>query len=390
MEWRQKNKISPPLLMVAVCSLWLTQGGPVLHAREVDTQQSVAVPCAIIQNITGEADILDSSRTHLLPTAKQAPVPCGGWVSLKSGAIELHHRDGQRIHLGQGAFAQFTENNPDGQASGDHVVLYRGEAYVHAPKGTPEFRIITTNARASVGDGGSMIVVYSREDDETQVITLRGTSKFQNRFETSREVVVHAGESTSLNLKLQRVVPSIPHALGVAALRPKLAELRVPTYERETAKQNVTDRQERTFAAELVIDETEEEVAARLAANRKLPGASKPGGRNPASMAPTIREEIQAKARKVKAKEYSRDDAGWTDPAEEVDRTETKSAGTTLRDHWVNRMVAGAPAGEKILFPKKKFGKGKRFGVDVKDMDRNSPDREKHRLIDELSRIRED
>jgi hypothetical protein len=68
-----------------------------------------------------------------------------------------------------------------------------------------------------------------------------------------------------------------------------------------------------------------------------------------------------------------------------------------LKSHMVRKMTAGEDVGERILYPDKFHGKPRRINLVIDDpgaaMDKNSKkveDKEKKKLIEELSQIHED
>jgi hypothetical protein len=339
------------------------------HAREAESGEGSAVPCAVVSHHTGDVDLLDSTRTHLLKMGRGAAIPCGAWVSVKTGAIEHKHRDGFRIHLAKGAFAQLTESNTDGKNQGEQLVLFHGEVFAHAPNSSGELRVITSNARSRV-KRGSAIVLYNEDADETQLIALDAPASIENRFEPSRKAQIAAGEASSLNFKLMRVVPSVPRAVAVSSLRPKFEGLRVPARERELALRRARERNERLFAAKLVPDEVSPEWP------NGHPGRLGRHFRGPASAGPA-----PAPA-KVDPKVYS------------AHGDEPQGQDAELHERFVNRVVAGAPGADHLLHPRKRAPRAHppaQGRVIVKDQGTPSPeDSEKRRLIEELSRIRED
>lgn len=365
------------------------------QAREAETEVSAPVPCAIITEVGGQVDVLDSSRTHLLDSSKNAAVPCGGWVSVGKGSVELHHRDGFKIHAGNGTFVQFPEPNTDGKNLGDHAIVFRGEIFAQAGGGSGELRVITANARARVRRG-SAIVVYSHEDEETQLIALDSNSRLENRFESSRSVLAKPGEATSLNFRQLRVVPGTPRAVALAALRPKFEDLRVPERDRVIAIRSAQNRQERIFATALVEGEdgegapkAEPQTEPKHAARRDVASVkSESESGKDESPGREVRARLE-KARNVKPAPESY--------SSHVDDARSQAA----RKQWVNRMVAGQSGADLIVSPKAARPQPRKSHVEIVDLDtqarrraksrRLTPeDEEKLKLIDELSRIREE
>lgn len=396
MESQATPKNKPSIAEVAFCCVLAGVAVALLfkarsaEAREAETEVTAPAPCALITEVAGEVDVLDSSRTHLLDSSKHAAVPCGGWVSVGKGSAELHHRDGFSIHVGGGSFVQFPEPNTDGKSRGDHAILFRGEVFARAGGGNGELRVITANARARV-KRGSAIVVYSHEDEETQLIALDSQSSLENRFEPSRAVTVKAGEATSLNFRQLRVVPGTPRAVAIAALRPKFEDVRVPERDRLTALGAAHEREARIFATTLV-DGDEAEGGAKAApghgARRDVASVGEGEGAKQGDPGQEVRERLK------KARQTNPSPESYSSHVEDAQSQANHAA-------WVNRMVAGQSGAEAIVSPKRVRAKPSRSHVEVVDLQAGAggalkarkltpDDEEKLKLIDELSRIREE
>jgi hypothetical protein len=340
---RQKSKKSRILLALLVL-IGPPAFAPAL-AVEVSPQENPGIPCALISKMAGEVEIFDASRTHLLDATVKAGIPCGGWLSTKQAWVELTHRDGYRVHVGSHAFVQFPESNVDGTSSGDHVVLYKGQVFGSAGGGAGELRVATANARARV-TRGSVLLTFTQETEESQMTTLDNTATFENIFENTRKVTAKAGEATSLDLSLQRVVPTPPKAVAVASLKPKLLDLHIENGEQARAVEASIRRADRTLAAKLYDVEKNEAIA-------------KPGRK----------------------------------PAGSYVRHASDKEDAELKSLWTKKMVAGDEEGERILFPERFYGRPQKVKVQVIDPHPHltrSDDSEKKRLIEELSRIREE
>lgn len=313
-------------------------------AREVSTELEESLPCAYVNAFGGEVQIFDESREHRINVTRKARIPCGGWVSVAKGWAEIRHRDGQELRIGSGSFVGFPENNPDGHYTGDHAVLYRGQVYAHTDGGNREFRVATATARARLSRG-TAIMVYSESDEESQLIALENGASLENRYESSKHIRLRAGEASSMNMQLLRVLPSIPRAVSIASLRAKLSDLHIDERASAEAVRAVRDRQERKFASKMDHDDT----------------------RKPASVS---NYERHAKREKEDAR---------------------------LHSHWVKKMVAGEKVGETILFPDQFYGRPQKVKVEVDDFGARGPasqarhaaeESERKRLLEELSSIR--
>lgn len=381
MEPRPKNNDRPSkgeigfCLMLAGAAVVLLLKAQNAQAREAESAVAAPVPCATIAEVAGQVDVLDPSRTHLLNSAKKAAIQCGSWVSVGKGSVQLKHRDGFRIHAGIGTFMQLPEPNTDGHFSGDHAVLFTGQMFAQAGGGSLQFRVLTANARARV-QGGSAIIVYSQADEETQLIALDHNATLENRFQASRKVQAKAGEATALNFKQLRVVPATPRAVALAALKPKFDDLSMPDRDRQAALRIARTRQNRVFATELVKEVNPE----REPASKK---SEDPGQE--------VRAQLEA-AKKQRHFPPSPQNYSSRPSDEQVQR---------IRKAWTNRLVAGESGADKFISPQVAAAKpgthesrenGAEAGAFIKRKARHltAEDEEKLRLIEELSRIREE
>jgi hypothetical protein len=213
--------------------------GLAYHAR-ANEPAAASFPCAVLESSSGEAEVLDSSRTHLAEATPNTPVPCGGWVSVSRGVAKLKHRFGYELHLGPGTFAQFNDSE-------DAILLFRGQLYSVASGGMGELRILTPNARVKVSRAAA-ITLFDSDEESTQVVALDGTSEIANRFDAAATVLVKAGEQSTLDFKLLRVVPSVPKVIAIASVKDKLQELDVPAHADQKAYAVIRAREKQVFA----------------------------------------------------------------------------------------------------------------------------------------------
>jgi hypothetical protein len=330
-------------------------------AIEASSQEGPSIPCAVIDRLAGAVEIFDSSRTHLLSAIRRAGVPCGGWISTGQAWVELKHRDGHRIHVGSHSFVQFPENNRDGYFSGDHAIVYKGHVFGRAGGGVGELRVATANARARV-TRGSVVLSFTQENEESQMITLDNFATIENVFENSKKITVKAGEASSLNLLLQRVVPTAGKAIAVAELKPKLVDLHLDQTDFASAIERAVSRGERRMASHLVNPEN------------GAPLAKPSVNRSPASL------------RVGKAPTY--------------ERHQLDKQNSVLMDQWTRKLVGGQAEGQRILFPDRFYGKPQNVQIQVIDPDAGrapasgralskADETEKKKLIEELTKIRE-
>jgi hypothetical protein len=309
---------------------------------QAETSEKGVPSCGLLDSFAGDVLILNSSRTQILNVTSRLALPCGTWVSVNQGWAQIKHQNGPRIYLGNQTFVQLNDFRKDSEFKGDHTILYKGQIYVQANEGEEEFRIVTAGARARI-KRGKLVAMFDPAQDETQIITLSNVATLENRFEPSRIVQAKAGESTQLNFKLLRVIPSAPQAVAAAPLKSKLFEMHVPQSDQTDAVRAVLNRQNRKFAATLDTS------------------------RSPASDGQT--------------------DSYLRHAPEPVD--------AYLKNHLMRKMVGGEQMGERILYPDRYYGNSQKIRVQVEDpgtpFDQKllkQEEVEKKRLMDELLKIR--
>jgi hypothetical protein len=336
--------------LFAICAATQTQA--VAHERSGpsgDSGETVpgGPPCAVIEKFGGDLQILDATRTKLSDPSMGMPVGCGSWISVSKGWVALKHQGGALIRLGAGTFARLKDEK-------DPLVIHHGVAHLTAGHGRGTIRVITPNARVILNKG-TAIVIYNNEEEESQVVALEDSATIENRFETHIPVEVKTGEGSDLNFKLLRVVPSAPRAVAVANVRKILLDLKLEGRSRDLAIAAVQRRMDRHLAS-----------------------ATPKSERSPAS------DDKAREAKEQAVKSYARHPASVDD--EFIRRT-------------MARKVAGDErGGEAVLHPKSRYA-GKRIKgapkVETQDDDdgqkaSQEEAQEKQRLIEELSRIKDE
>lgn len=195
---------------------------PTKHESTARQPASTDSVCGLIEKWDGPVQVLDSTRTKLIDLKLGAPLPCGAWISTGQGRISIRHSQGFQARI---AARSFVELKPT-PVEKDAVTLYQGALLLAPNQGAEEIQIMTANSRARVSSGAS-IVIYNQKEQNTQLISLDGSASLENRFENSRRVDVHAGESTQLNLSLLRVIPSLARAVASTSLKPLMTEFAV-------------------------------------------------------------------------------------------------------------------------------------------------------------------
>jgi hypothetical protein len=294
------------------------------------------LPCAVVDDYQGEAQVLDPGRSNVADVAKAVPVLCGGWISVAAGWVKIRHKEGFWLNIGPGSFVQVADKNTEGHLSGEQVTLYRGEIYGTSRNGARPLRIMTPNSRIRLEEAAG-IVIFNHDQEETQLTTLDAMATIENRFEYKSEVKVPAGEASSLNLKLMRVHPTVPAATSVASLRPKMIDLHLSAREQELAIDQVMKHSARSQLATLSVH-----------------------GRNPAS-----------------GSDYRRHPHKKGEDSDEI-----------LRADLINRVSGGL--GSAVFRPTGKGALHRSAKVIVVDTAKKEEDDEKKRLIRELSEIKDE
>jgi hypothetical protein len=398
---RQVLKNNFQLIQFVVCAVGVVAffAAVAAHAYEPQTSESTGTPCAVLENFGGDVEVLDPSRTRVAGLSKNTGIPCGGWVSSGSGWAIIHHRDGHDLRIGPNTFLEIPESqpkeNPALPSSNDQVVLYRGEMFGSTTGGGGQLRIVTANARVRM-DQGTVLINFSPDEQDTQLVALDHTAMLENRFEPTKKVRIQAGESTDLNFKEMRVIPTYPKAVSIASLHEKLALFKVTPSDQAVFYETAQARAERRLAVDLQENAPAEakpasgdgKIDESTVSDRKIAsegGAT--GVSDPSSGVSGIEgyapHPAVAKTPLKKHYTYNRDS---------VDQEENQK----LKAQWAKKMTAGEDVGERILYPDKFYGKPQKVKVLVSDpgaaMDaqkRQSDDAEKNRLMRELSQIQE-
>lgn len=209
---------------------------PNVHAEPITAEF-----CANVKAFAGDAVLLDSSRLHVDDARVGFAVPCDGWVSVRTGWIELKHRDGHMVRLGENSFVQFNGEQ-------ESLTLLRGLIHVQAFDDGADLRMVTPNARARMKQG-SGILLYSPERQRSQWVTLSRLAVLENRFEPESQMTVAEGEGSVLDLARSRVTPAASRAVTVASLKPLLKSLDLPEKVQKGAIQVALIRQRRAVPA---------------------------------------------------------------------------------------------------------------------------------------------
>lgn len=349
------------------------------HAVRITPHTNAAPACAVLENFTGEVQILDSTRSRLLDTYAKAPIPCGSWVSVITGVASITHREGFKVKLAANSFLEVPEPATASTGAGDHFMLFRGQAYAISGDGSKELRMSTANGRARMSRG-RFIMVYNHSEEETQLIALANKSSLENRFENSRRITAKAGEASTLNFKYLRVVPSAPRALSEAAMKVKMDEFSFDDRERVYAIKVVRLRQERKLAIELDSD-PESVKAARIrdsssgqniliqagsAARADLAIAEREASANedfPENFDPMkvkfpddsaqFRQPAQEKSHAPGSPHAPKESRKKTakELAEEYKRSKERPEDAPLKSRWHRKVAGGAVAAQSLLFP---------------------------------------
>jgi hypothetical protein len=336
-----------------------------LTAMEVSTQSGASIPCAILSDWSGDVQILDETRSHLVDLNAERGIPCGSWISTRKGWAKLQHRDGYVIQVGSKSFVSLPDPGTEGSEPKDHMVVYEGQVYVQAESDEGEFRIVSANSRARIKESTS-IFLYNHEDEESELISLKGQSILENRFEARAATTVKEGEATSLNLKQTRVVPTEARPVALASLRAKLGELHLAERAQSLAMHTAKKR-----------------------LDRKILGASVPKGPVRAGKPP----KAEMGGRKIASLETP-EVASAVDESAPV--TESAPGGNSPSDHHAERVIGSTLPGDRSLYhpavarhsSSHKAGKNAKVH-DASDSPVNEK-KEKQKLMEEISEIHDD
>ena len=223
--------------------LWANFLGQAQAAEPSAESARSTAPCGVVQTFQGDVQVLDANRTEILETRPKSGVPCGGWVSVRGGQIEIRHRQGFEVRSAHDTFFELYDNQADERMTGEHqVVLFRGKILIQKPMGTDVVRVLTPNGRVVV-EAGTAVVIYNAQEEETQLISLEHSAVLENRFEQGSQVVANAGESTLLNYKLLRLAPSVARPVDVGSLKLSLLDLPLSAPEMKAALVRANERQ---------------------------------------------------------------------------------------------------------------------------------------------------
>ena len=230
------------LAVVALLALVVDRGRQALASQAAPAAGISPVLCGTIDAVGGDVQVLDSGRSVLLTALSGSGLPCGAWISVGAGKswISIRHRDGVTLHASAGTFMAL--------GPVEQVILFRGNVFGRAEGGTPELQVLTSNARSRI-PMGMAVVIYNQGEEETQLVSLEGTARIENRFAPEGVMEVKEGEASSLNFKLLRTVPSAPRAVASADLREKLKSFPIDDRIHSLAVRAAFQRGERKFAA---------------------------------------------------------------------------------------------------------------------------------------------
>jgi hypothetical protein len=225
------------------------------NATEVQTDL-----CGSLGDAEGDVRILDATQTHLLDPIGHIGIPCRSWIATTQGWMKLRLTRGVWVHVGDSSFIEI-----------DKILnLFKGQIYVDSSDDKNELQIETSSARIKIKKG-QFIIVSSQEEESTQLIALSNSAIIENRFESSRQVLVNEGESSLLDFSLPRVVPHAPGAVSMGSIRPKFLDLKVPSDAKSKAVQHIVERQKKDFTPPVVQPATIAEKSNQNVEQERLP-----------------------------------------------------------------------------------------------------------------------
>jgi len=196
------------------------------------------------------------------------------------------------------------------------------------PGGAKALKILTPNARAII-TRGKAIVLFSKQDETTQLVNIQFESSLENRFEPNRKIPISAGEMTALDFGSLSVVPLPPRAIALADLKTKLSYFNLSDSDRVTTLESAQNRKDRKFASLLVQHGQKKKPFARV------------------SPVDYKNKELE------KAKVYIRHKSFEND--EDIQRV------------WARKVVGGSSEGEQMMFPQQAIAHRKHVQILVRD-----------------------
>lgn len=287
-----------------------------------------ATPCGSLTQFEGEVSLIPADSKDFLATRLKAPIPCGAWVSVRTGWAEVHLKQGAKLRLGLDSFVQIGSESAT-------TSLFRGRMFVQVEPGAASVTVLTANAVASIPKGTG-IVFYDGEEQRTQLIGVEAPVTLANRYHDGPAIRVNPGEGSVLDFRNSRVVPSTPNPLDLAFLKKMVLDLSLEGRQAEDVLLAAAERSDRRLASEIT-------VARKKSARRSI------------------------------ASSYSR-----------FQPLPGDAKASTL---WMRHLVAGERDVREFLAPQEYRGPAGRAVVVVEDVDRGNETLEKKKLIEELKKI---
>lgn len=161
-----------------------------------------AEACFVMQDLDGDVEIWNGSKTSLRVVRPGEPLLCGDWVSTgKTGYIELKYlQGGARLRLGADTVFEI-----HAQRGGFLGQLLRGSALVQTQ--ATKAKIMDSRMTSEL-DAASTVLFTSAESSKSVVI--QGKSQFANRYVSNPSREVGFGKYTELDPSEVDVVPYAP------------------------------------------------------------------------------------------------------------------------------------------------------------------------------------
>lgn len=287
-------------------------------------------PCGSLAQFEGEVSLIAENPSDFLATRLKAAIPCGAWVSVRTGWADVHLKHGAKFRLGVDTFVQIGSENANAS-------LFRGRVFVQIEPGAAPVKIWTANAAATLAKG-SAILFYDGDEQRTQLIGVEAPATLANRYHDGPSIQVKPGEGTLLDFRNARVVPSTPNPLDLAMLKKMVLDLSLDGRQAEGVLFAAAERSDRRLASEISGHST----------------SRKKTKRNPASS-------------------YA--------------RFEPMPGDGRASALWMRHLVAGDRDVREFLAPQEYRGPAGRAVVVVEDVNKVDASAEKKKLIEELKKI---
>lgn len=175
-------------------------------SAEQPVDSGIAPVCGFLSTFNGNVQVFDADRSVIRDVGLGMKIHCGDWVSVESGNAHIEQvQSGAKVMLTAGTFAQVVNAGSTIGSIREHLVLYRGEIYAKQHS-REEFRVITPQARVTFSASEGYVLAQDTLG-ETQVLTVEGKNRIQNRFIDHAPIIVSEGKFSKVGTSTSRNIP---------------------------------------------------------------------------------------------------------------------------------------------------------------------------------------